>query len=68
MKTTLKMAERKRVLKVTGFHESLGGFGKKLLAGMGIKKGTKLEIEPAHVCKLYYNSEERKYSWVMSPL
>lgn len=52
MKTTLKMAERKRVLKVTGFHENLGGFGKKLLTGMGIKKGAKLEIEPAHVSQL----------------
>ena len=52
MKTTLKMAERKRVLKVTGFHESLGGFGKKLLVGMGIKKGAKLEIDPAHVSQI----------------
>lgn len=52
MKTTLKMAERKRVLKVTEFHESMGGFGKKLLTGMGIKKGTKLEIEPAHVSQI----------------
>ncbi|MEA3466865.1 MAG: hypothetical protein U9R57_01415 [Thermodesulfobacteriota bacterium] len=52
MKTTLKMAERRRVLKVTGFHKSLGGFGKKLLAGMGIKKGTKLEIDPAHVSQI----------------
>ena len=52
MKTTLKMAERKRELKVTEFHESLGEFGKKLLAGMGLKKGAKLEIEPAHVSKI----------------
>jgi Fe2+ transport system protein FeoA len=52
MKTTLKMAERKRVLKVKGFHKSLGGFGKKLLTGMGIKKGAKLEIEPAYVSKI----------------
>lgn len=52
MKTTLKMAERKRALKVSGFHESLGGFGKKLLAGMGLEKGAKLEIEPAYVSQI----------------
>jgi len=52
MQTTLNMAERKRGLKVTGFHESMGGYGKKLLAGMGINKGAKLEIEPAHVSQL----------------
>ena len=49
MQTTLNMAERRRKLKVTSFHESMGGYGKKLLAGMGIKKGVKLEIEAAHV-------------------
>ena len=38
MQTTLNMAERKRELKVTGFHESMGGYGKKLLAGMGINQ------------------------------
>lgn len=60
MKTTLKMAERKRVLKVRGFHESLGGFGKKLLTEMGIKKGAKFEIEPAHVSQvvLQYGGKE----------
>ncbi len=52
MQTTLNMAERKRGLKVTGFHESMGGYGKKLLAGMGIKKGTQLEIEAAHVSQI----------------
>ncbi len=52
MKTTLAMAERKRVLKVTGFHKNLGGFGKKLLSGMGIKKGAKLEIDAAHVSQI----------------
>jgi len=60
MKTTLKMAERKRVLKVTGFHESLGGFGKKLLAGMGIKKGAKFEIEPAHVSQIVLQYEGKE--------
>ncbi len=68
MKTTLKMAERKRALKVTGFHESLGGFGKKLLAGMGKKKVLNLRSNQHMYRKLYYNLEERKYSWVMSPL
>ncbi len=52
MKTTLKMAERKRVLKVTGFHESLGGFGKKLLTGMGIETNSQLEIDAAHVSQV----------------
>ena len=52
MKTTLKMAERKRALKVTGFNESLGGFGQKLLARMDIRKGAELEIEPAYVSEM----------------
>ena len=52
MKTTLKMAERKRGLKVTGFHESLGGFGQKLLARMDIRKDAELEIEPAYVSEM----------------
>jgi len=52
MKTTLKMAERKRGLKVTGFNESLGGFGQKLLARMDIRKGAELEIEPAYVSEM----------------
>ena len=52
MKTTLKMAERMTVLKVTGFHESMGGFGRKLLAQMGIKEATELEIDPAYVSKI----------------
>ncbi|GEM_PF-2302673 len=56
MQTTLNMAERKRGLKVTGFHESMGGYGKKLLAGMGIKKGVKIEIEPGHVSQILLQS------------
>ena len=60
MKTTLKMAERKRALKVTGFDESLGGFGKKLLAGMGIKKGVKFEIDPAHVSQVVLQYEGKE--------
>jgi len=60
MKTTLKMAERKRILKVTGFHERLGGFGKKLLAGMGIKKGAKFEIEPAYVSQIVLQYEGKE--------
>jgi len=36
MKTTLTLAERKRVLKVTGFHKSLGEFGKKLLSVLSL--------------------------------
>ena len=43
MQTTLKMAERMKKLKVTGFHESLGGgVGKKLLVKMNIKETTQL--------------------------
>ena len=52
MKTTLKMAERMKMLKVTGFHESLGGFGRKLLAQMDIREATELEIDPAYVSKV----------------
>ncbi|OEU84752.1 MAG: hypothetical protein BA865_09385 [Desulfobacterales bacterium S5133MH4] len=52
MTTTLKEAERGRALKVTEFAERLGPFGLKLLAGMGIKKGAELEIDPAFVSNL----------------
>ena len=52
MKTTLKMAERMKMLKVTGFHESLGGVGRKLLAQMDIREATELEIDPAYVSKV----------------
>lgn len=52
MKTTLKMAERKRRLKVTGFAEGLGGFGQSLLARMDIAKGSELEIDPAYVSEI----------------
>lgn len=60
MKITLKMAERKRVLKVTGFHESLGGFGKKLLTEMGIETGSQLEIEAAHVSQIVLQFEGKE--------
>lgn len=60
MKTTLAMAERKKVLKVTGFHKSLGGFGKKLLSGMGIKKGAQLDIDAAHVSKVVLQFEGKE--------
>ncbi len=44
MKTTLKTAERKKMLKIAGFHESLGsGYGKKLLTKMGIKETAELD-------------------------
>ena len=60
MKTTLKMAERRKKLKVTGFHESLGGgFGKKLLTKMGIKETTELEIDPAYVSKITLEYREK---------
>jgi len=52
MQTTLNMAERKRGLKITGFHKSMGPYGQKLLAGMGIKKGSKLTIDAAHVSQV----------------
>lgn len=66
IKTTLKMAERKRALKVMDFHESLGGFDKKLLAGMGIKKGSEIEINPARVSQIVLQCKGKKYSWGMS--
>ena len=47
MQLTLNMAERMKKLEVTGFHKSMGGYGKGLLAGMGIRKGAKLEIDAA---------------------
>lgn len=60
MQTTLAKAERKKKLKVTGFHESMGGYGKKLLTGMGIKKGTKLEIDAAHVSQVILQFKGKK--------
>lgn len=52
METTLKMAERMKMLKVVGFHENLGAkVGKKLLTKMNIKETTELEIDPAYVSK-----------------
>ena len=59
MKTTLKMAERMKMLKVTGFHESLGPFGKKLLAQMDIRETTKLEIDPAYVSKIIVEFQDK---------
>ena len=52
MITTLKHAERRRSLKVTKFDQRLGPFGRKLLAGMDIKEGAELEIDPAFVSHL----------------
>ncbi len=60
MQTTLNMAERKKKLEVTGFHKSVGGYGKGLLAGMGIKKGAKLEIDAAHVSQVVLQLKGRK--------
>ena len=60
MQTTLKMAERMKTLKVTGFHESLGGsFGKKLLAKMDIKETTELEIDPAYVSQIILEFQDK---------
>ena len=59
MKTTLKIAERMKMLKVTGFHESLGPFGKKLLAQMDIRETTKLEIDPAYVSKIIVEFQDK---------
>ena len=58
MITTLKHAERGRSLKVIEFDQRLGPFGRKLLAGMGIKEGTELEIDPAFVSHLSLRVEE----------
>lgn len=60
MKTTLKMAERNKMLRVAGFHESLGsGHGKKLLTKMGIKETTELEIDPAYASKIILEYRDR---------
>ena len=59
MKTTLKMAERMKMLKVAGFHESLGGFGRKLLTQMDIREATELEIDPAYVSKIIVEFQDK---------
>ncbi len=60
MQTTLNMAERKKKLKVIGFHKSMGAYGKGLLARMGIKEGVKLEIDAAYVSQIVLQLKGKK--------
>jgi hypothetical protein len=59
MDLTLKDAERKRALRVTGFSEHMCLFGNKQLADFGIKKGVTLETDPAFVSQLILEFDGR---------
>jgi Fe2+ transport system protein FeoA len=59
MKLTLKDAERKRTLRVTGFSEHMCEFGNNQLADFGIKEGVTLETDPAFVSELILEFGDR---------